>query len=107
MALRATLSYSELRAVVDTDSLQQVTVFSNLKALTNFINLNYRVDFVNLAAANILLDADSKNLYFAPGYQEDKALTVVISESKVYALSKALTDTPTMSEEATKHKQAL
>jgi len=98
MALRAILSHSKLRAVVDTDSLEQVTVFANIKALTSFIKLNYGLDFVNLSAANILLDADSKNLYFAPGYQDDKALTLVISENQVYNLGKALSDTPTLSE---------
>ena len=44
--------------------------------------------------------ADSKNLYFAPGYQEDKALTIVISENQVYSLGKGVSDTTTMSEEA-------
>ena len=82
MALRAIVSSNNLRAIVDTDSLEPVTVFSDIKALTEFINLEYGIDFLNLEAVNILLDADSKNLFFTPETQDfvhsgDKGLEFV------------------------------
>ena len=101
MALRAIVSNTNLRAVVDTDSLEPVTVFQNLKSLVSFVNLEYGIDFLNLSAVDIVLDADSKNLYFAPGYQEDKALTVTITESLANAIAKTVTaDTTSILEAA-------
>jgi hypothetical protein len=90
MALRAIVSSTNLRAVVDTDSLEPVTVFQNLQSLVSFVNLEYGIDFLNLSAVDVVLDADSKNLYFAPGYQEDKALTVTITESLANAIAKTV-----------------
>ena len=90
MALRAIVSNTNLRAIVDTDSLEPVTVFQNIQSLANFVNLEYGIDFLNLSAVDIVLDADSKDLYFAPGYQEDKALTVTITESLANAIAKTV-----------------
>ena len=101
MALRAIVSSNNLRAIVDTDSLEPVTVFQNIKSLVSFVNLEYGTDFLNLSAVDIVLDADSKNLYFAPGYQEDKALTVTITESLANAIAKTVTaDTTSILEAA-------
>ena len=90
MALRAIVSNTNLRAIVDTDSLEPVTVFQNIQSLVSFVNLEYGIDFLNLSAVDIVPDADSKNLYFAPGYQEDKALTVTITESLANAIAKTV-----------------
>lgn len=98
---RAILSTSNVKAVVDYSYLQPITVFSDLRVLTEYVDLNYGVDFLNLSAVDIVLDADSKNLYFAPGYQEDKALTVTITESLANAIAKTVTaDTTSILEAA-------
>ena len=92
MALRAIVSSTNLRAVVDTDSLEPVTVFQNIKSLTNFINLEYGINFLNLKSVDIVLDADSKNLFFTPLYQADKALSVSITESLANSIAKDASD---------------
>ena len=92
MALRAIVSSNNLRAVVDTDSLEPVTVFQNIKSLTNFINLEYGINFLNLKSVDIVLDADSKNLFFTPLYQADKALSVSITESLANSIAKDASD---------------
>lgn len=101
MALRAIVSSNNLRAIVDTDSLEPVTVFADIQSLTGFVNLEYGIDFLNLSAVDIVLDADSKDLYFAPGYQEDKILTVTITESLANTIAKTVTaDTTSILEAA-------
>ena len=92
MALRAIVSSNNLRAVVDTDSLEPVTVFQNIKSLTNFINLEYGINFLDLKSVDIVLDADSKNLFFTPLYQADKALSVSITESLANSIAKDASD---------------
>jgi len=92
MALRAIVSSNNLRAVVDTDSLEPVTVFQDIKSLTNFIDLEYGIDFLNLKSVDIVLDADSKNLFFTPLYQADKALSVTITESLANSIAKDASD---------------
>ena len=92
MALRAIVSSNNLRAIVDTDSLEPVTVFQNIKSLTNFINLEYGINFLDLKSVDIVLDADSKNLFFTPLYQADKALSVNITESLANSIAKDASD---------------
>ena len=92
MALRAIVSSNNLRAVVDTDSLEPVTIFQNIKSLTNFINLEYGINFLDLKSVDIVLDADSKNLFFTPLYQADKALSVSITESLANSIAKDASD---------------
>ena len=92
MALRAIVSSNNLRAVVDTDSLEPVTVFQDIKSLTNFIDLEYGINFLNLKSVDIVLDADSKNLFFTPLYQADKALSVSITESLANSIAKDASD---------------
>lgn len=92
MALRAIVSSNNLRAIVDTDSLEPVTVFQNIKSLTNFINLEYGINFLDLKSVDIVLDADSKNLFFTPLYQADKALSVSITESLANSIAKDASD---------------
>ncbi len=98
MALRAIVSSTNLRAVVDTDSLEPVTVFQNIKSLTNFINLEYGINFLDLKSVDIVLDADSKNLFFTPLYQADKALSVTITESLANAVAKTVADSASIQE---------
>ena len=92
MALRAIVSSNNLRAIVDTDSLEPVTVFQNIKSLTNFINVEYGINFLDLKSVDIVLDADSKNLFFTPLYQADKALSVSITESLANSIAKDASD---------------
>ena len=93
MALRAIVSSTNLRAVVDTDSLAPVTVFQNIKSLTNFINLEYGIDFLNLKSVDVVLDADSKNLFFTPLYRADQVQNVTITESLANSIAKDASDT--------------
>jgi hypothetical protein len=92
MALRAIVSSNNLRAVVDTDSLEPVTVFQNIKSLTNFIDLEYGINFLNLKSVDIVLDADSKNLFFTPEFRADQVQNVTITESLAKAITTDVTD---------------
>jgi len=93
MALRAIVSSTNLRAVVDTDSLAPVTVFQNIKSLTNFINLEYGINFLDLKSVDVVLDADSKNLFFTPLYRADQVQNVTITESLANSIAKDASDT--------------
>ena len=92
MALRAIVSSTNLRAVVDTDSLAPVTVFQNIKSLTNFINLEYGINFLDLKSVDVVLDADSKNLFFTPLYRADQVQNVTITESLANSIAKDASD---------------
>ena len=98
MALRAIVSSNNLRAIVDTDSLEPVTVFADIQSVTDFVNLEYGIDFLKLESVDIVLDADSKNLFFTPLYQANKALSVTITESLANAVAKTVADGTFISE---------
>ena len=98
MALRAIVSSNNLRAIVDTDSLEPVTVFADIQSVTDFVNLEYGIDFLKLESVDIVLDADSKNLFFTPLYQADKALSVTITESLANAVAKTVADSASIQE---------
>ena len=68
MAIKFTVDYVNLKVTVDTDSIQPVSVFQNLRSLVTFTNLQTSLQYVDLSAVNVLLDADSKNLYFISGH---------------------------------------
>ena len=98
MALRAIVSNSKLHAIVDTDSLEPVTVFADIQSVTQFLNLNYKLNFADLNAVDIVLDADSKNLFFTPLYRADKVQNITITESLANAIAKSVIDTATINE---------
>ena len=98
MALRAIVSSNNLRAIVDTDSLEPVTVFADIQSVTDFVNLEYGIDFLNLSAVDIVLDADSKDLYFTPLYREDQVQNITITESVANAIAKTVADGAFISE---------
>ena len=90
MAFRAIVSNNNLRAVVDTDSLEPVTVFADIQSVTQFLNLNYKLNFADLNAVDIVLDADSKNLFFTPLYRADQVQNITITESLANAIAKTV-----------------
>ncbi len=98
MALRAIVSSNNLRAIVDTDSLEPVTVFQDIKSLTNFINLEYGVNFLDLKSVDIVLDADSKNLFFTPEFRADQVQNITITESLANNIAKTVADTASIQE---------
>ncbi len=90
MALRAIVSNSKLHAIVDTDSLEPVTVFADIQSVTQFLNLNYKLNFADLNAVDIVLDADSKNLFFTPLYRADQVQNITITESLANDIAKTV-----------------
>jgi len=98
MALRAIVSNSKLHAIVDTDSLEPVTVFADIQSVTQFLNLNYKLNFADLNAVDIVLDADSKNLFFTPLYRADQVQNITITESLANDIAKTVIDTATINE---------
>ena len=98
MAFRAIVSNNNLRAVVDTDSLEPVTVFADIQSVTQFLNLNYKLNFADLNAVDIVLDADSKNLFFTPLYRADQVQNITITESLANAIAKTVADSASIQE---------
>lgn len=92
MALRAIVSSNNLRAIVDTDSLEPVTVFADIQSVTDFVNLEYGIDFLKLESVDIVLDADSKNLFFTPLYRADQVQNITITESLANTIAKTVAD---------------
>ena len=71
--------------------------FTKLKSVLSVLNLKSPFTYQNLQITDVLLDADSKNLFFTT---DASALTVTISESLAQALDKAVTETISISEAA-------
>ena len=71
--------------------------FTKLKSVLSVLNLKAPFTYQNLQITDVLLDADSKNLFFTTNAS---ALTVTISESLAQALDKAVTETISISEAA-------
>ena len=97
MAIRLVVEYQSLQASVKT---QQATLAAEVSeastpSLLNFVNLNLAVDNLNLYA-DILLDSDTKNIYFT-GTNPNVA-TLSISEQDVISFSKSINDTLAISE---------
>jgi hypothetical protein len=97
MAIKLVVGYQSLQASVKT---QQATLAAEVSeastpSLLNFVNLNLAVDNLNLYA-DILLDSDTKNIYFT-GSNPNVAI-LSISEQDVISFSKSVNDTLAISE---------
>lgn len=64
--------------------------FQNLKSVLSSVNLKAPLSFVSLQITDILLDADSKNLFFTEGRQG--AITINIAESAAISFSRPAAD---------------
>ena len=64
--------------------------FQNLKSVLSSVNLKAPLSFVSLEITDILLDADSKNLFFTEGRQG--AITINIAESAAISFSTSAAD---------------
>jgi len=97
MAIKLVVGYQSLQASVKT---QQATLAAEVSeastpSLLNFVSLNLAVDNLNLYA-DILLDSDTKNIYFT-GSNPNVAI-LSISEQDVISFSKSVNDTLAISE---------
>ena len=71
---------------------------TDLKIETTLVGLKQDLTFVNLTAANVFLDADSKDLFFTSGHPN--AIIISLTDTPVVSFSKAASDTTSVSEEA-------
>lgn len=103
--LKATVSFSEIRVIVSQEETRTSLSFTDAKTsvhsqlvqtLVQYVNLNSLVQYVNLSAVDVLLDADSKNLYFIPQNDSPNALSVTMLEDTALEVGKSLVDTPVM-----------
>jgi sulfur relay (sulfurtransferase) DsrC/TusE family protein len=103
MAFKVTVDYQNLRLIIDSDSTESVNTFAQTKALVDFVNLQNSLHYVNLTAADVLLDADTKNLYFSSQYDSPQALEVTVSDL-IDTIDTALgkSDSTTLTENAIK-----
>jgi trimeric autotransporter adhesin len=96
MAFKATVDYVQLKVIIDTDSLEPISVFQNLKSVVTFTYLQNTLQYVNLSAVNVLLDADSKNLYFLAG--TPNAESFGFTDTNTIDVGKVLADVPFITE---------
>ena len=120
MAIKLTVNYVDLKLTVDTDATESVSTFVFAKSVVSYVNLTNTLAYTQLTAADVLTDADSKNLWLSPEYDYwgldesgfliamsdatalatalAKAETSTVEEDLVKAIGKAATDTATLSE---------
>ena len=120
MAIKLTVNYVDLKLTVDTDATEAVSTFVFAKSTVSYVNLTNTLAYTQLTAADVLTDADSKNLWLSPEYDYwgldesgflitmsdatalatalAKAETSTVEEDLVKVIGKPVTDTPTLSE---------
>jgi hypothetical protein len=92
MAFKITVDYVDLKLTIDTDSAESVSTFVFAKSTVDYTVLKNVLTYTNLAAADITVDADSKNLYFSAIYDYDRStenaagFTVTMSDSPSLAV---------------------
>ena len=102
MAFKFTVDYQQLKLVIQTDSTEAVNSFEHLKSTVQFIDMQQIVAFQQLTAADVFIDADTKNLYFSAQYNSPNAESFGFTDSDVFDFGKASSDTPIISEELAK-----
>lgn len=104
MAFKITVDYVDLKLTIDTDSVESVSTFVFAKSTVTYVALDYVVDYINLTAADIITDADSKNMYFTAEHnyfgQDEADFKVTMSDAIAsLAVSLAKADTATFDAE--------
>jgi len=102
MAFKFTVDYQQIKLVIQTDSTEAVSLFEHLKTTVQFIDMQQIVAFQQLTAADVFIDADTKNLYFSTQYNSPNAESFGFTDSDVFDFGKAASDTPIVSEELAK-----
>ena len=92
MAFRLKVEFENLQSVLTLIKLRAVAQFQNLSLADILLDPN-RQDIV---ITDVLLDSDSKNLYFLQG--DTNAVIVNISESLAFAAEKTLSDSAIIAE---------
>lgn len=72
--------------------------FQKLKSVLSSLNLKAPLQFQNLSITDVLIDSDSKNLFFLEG--DNGAVIINISESLAFLAGKEITDSMAMAEQA-------
>ena len=73
--------------------------YTKLKSVLSVLNLRAPFTYQNLQITDVLLDAESKNLFFTTQHGSSNALTVSISEAAALSLSKGgIADAATIAE---------
>ena len=99
MAFKFTVDYQQLKLVIQTDSTEAVSLFEHLKTTVQFIDMQQIVAFQQLTAADVFIDADTKNLYFTTQYNSPNVESFGFTDSDSFLLEKrGLTDTPIVTE---------
>jgi len=102
MAFKFTVDYQQLELVIQTDSTESVSSFEHLKSTVQFIDMQQIVAFQQLTAADVFIDADTKNLYFSAQYNSPNAESFGFTDSDVFDFGKASSDTPIINEQLAK-----
>ena len=99
MALKISVSFSQLHMTVSSQQIASLNLSANTSTLLDFVDLQTSLQFVNLVLADVRLDPDSKNLFFVG--DSANALSISLTDSPALSFSTSKTDTLSISEEAT------
>lgn len=98
MALKISVSFSQLHMTVSSQQIASLNLSANTSTLLDFVDLQTSLQFVNLVLADVRLDPDSKNLFFVG--DSANALSISLTDSPTLSFSTSKTDTLSISEEA-------
>jgi len=106
MAIKLTVNYVDLKLTIDTDSAEAVSTFVFAKSTVSYVNLTNTLAYTDLTAADVLTDADSKNMWLSPEYDywglDESGFLISMSDATALATALAKTETATMEEELAK-----
>ena len=77
-------------------------LLSTSKSVVTFTQLEGLLQYVDLTAANVFVDADTKNLYFTSQYNSPNAESISFSDAQALLTSLAKADSPSVTEELAK-----
>ena len=72
--------------------------YTKLKSVLSVLNLRAPFTYQNLQITDVLLDAESKHLFFTTQHGSPNAVSVSISEATAFALEKGIADAATITE---------
>ena len=72
--------------------------YTKLKSVLSVLSLRAPFTYQNLQITDVLLDAESKNLFFTTQHGSPNAVSVSISEATAFALEKGIADAATITE---------
>ena len=92
MAIKIVVSYSNLHLSVSSQEIASLATTASTSTLLSYQYPVLNVNYVDLTATNVLLNADTKNLYFSSQYDSPQVQIISMSESLELEIERFLSD---------------